>query len=1050
MDFLLILIRLFLNTNSPNTKVILMSATMDSERFASYFRSRSIPIPVINMREERNFDITKMFLDDVNTTMSKLITDYESPGISDTLLTLAADIVFHHVQKDNKSSILVFLPGFYEIECFERALLHKFDVMQSYQLIILHSALPPSDQKLAFVHDNKPKIILSTNIAENSVTIPMVNVVIDFCLTKYLVANKDSRLASLKLNWTSKMSCEQRAGRTGRVCDGIVYHLVPKKFYESEMPQWTEPEMTRVPLERVILKTKMLTNRSPKNFLAGALDPPDFENIRGSVLILKEIGAMQRFDDNGNFQDDDGELTYCGQILASLPCDIYIGKFIVLGYLFSVLEEAIIIGAGLNINGTIFKFQYKNRLGSYSTRLNWSNGSGSDLIAILNAYKMWREALKSEAFEQPSFRKHWYEKSNLDLKNLCEMKELVGEISHRLDECHMWQLAGENFKPILEEKEKAMMLKICVAGAWLPYFFIQEPSQEDSERAAYRQINNLNVHRTIFFKDRDQKFMQLYSDILKQSLVERGICDSFDNMIVHFDDEKRSSKIMVSFTREESMLEKQDDRGIMLIDGLIVPEVYVAVKHKVLTQGNYVLNVMDHSSLRKYARQIGFTDEPVRDISSMLNKSSASSFTLGHDEMKGIITNIVHCGKFFFQPTGPKYDTQNQLMAFKLKIAQLEPIKAELELTNGDLVVVSYNGVRQRGIVMKPSKDGPISFLLMDLGIVTKEIRLDDVHHCPKSLRMQFDVPPRCFECSLMEICPSFSLCPSGVWTEEAIDFFRTLVEDKKVEIKIFSVVDEVVSVELFEVDDGTSINDQLVEAGYAMKREEDYISRMNSEERRSSCLSFQNSTVTLSACDESIKRPKPTRLLPPRGMSNFAMNLSGPHSPLETTLTGVLAVENQHITVDACSVNSVVLNGDINEVSSRLYVAANVSINRTNGITLREMTMMPRVPGLAEILALIFCPKMILRRSADKQRYVSLQTGLGCDPSTNEALLPLHDAIFDVNVLFTESDFENIDELRHCMSSLLFTPPNENFPPLTAGQKYNFLEDIKRLISEM
>ena len=227
--------------------------------------------------------------------------------------------------------------------------------------------------------------------------------------------------------------------------------------------------MTRVPLERVILKTKMLTNRSPKNFLSGALDPPSFTNIRKSILILKEIGAFQRNDEKGNFQDDDGELTYCGRILASLPCDVYIGKFIVLGYLFSVLKEAIVIGAGLNINGSIFKFDYRKRLETYSKSLCWSDGSGSDLIAILNAYTLWQKSEKNEAFKQQNIRQRWCDRFNLDLKNLCEMKELIGEISYRLDENRMWHLLGNNFRPILDENEKTMMLKICAAGEfeWL-------------------------------------------------------------------------------------------------------------------------------------------------------------------------------------------------------------------------------------------------------------------------------------------------------------------------------------------------------------------------------------------------------------------------------------------------------------------------------------------------------------------------------------------------------------------------------------------------------
>lgn len=1046
MDFLLILMRQLLYTNSPNTKVILMSATMDAAHFADYFSSyhsryfkvQTLVIPIINVQAPRKFPIKTFFLDDLNMNMSPEIIDTTNPGIKEEMMNLASEIIFQHVQNDDESSILVFLPGFYEIENFEQALLQKFDVLRNFQIVILHSAVTPDDQKLAFKRDQKPKIILSTNIAENSVTIPKVNVIIDFCLTKYLVAVEGSNMASLKLNWTSKMSGEQRAGRTGRVCAGTVYHLVEKYFYDS-MQRFTTPEMQRVPLERVVLKTKLLTNESPMEFLSCSLDPPHAENIRSSVLVLKELGALLRCDVKGDFQDDDGELTYCGRIMAHLPCDVYIGKFIVLGHVFSVLEEVVIIGAGLNINGSIFRYDHKKKLEAYSQRLNWCDGSGSDLQAILNAYRMWRYNLRNQSFKTAAMEEMWYEKFRLNRKNLYEMKELIEETLVRLEENRIRIFVGSDFPAVLEDKEKAMMVKTCVAGAWFPFYFLQQLPTESAERVAYRTIDNLDPRRTVFFRDPECNYNKLYNDIIKRALVDRGICDRVEDVAITYEQDR--TKICVTFNRPTILDNKRDSQGIRLVDGTIMAEVYVAVKQKELSRGNFKLNVMDKRSIRDYANQIGYVDP------SMDESITASSCTIGLHLMEGIITHVEHIDKFFFQPTGPSYDKDNHTMEFRLKMAKLLPIQKEMELSNGDDVVIRYQGKLQRGSVIKSAaSDEPIKFNLIDLGIITQDVPLGDVHHSPKSLKQCFETPPRCFQCKLSELRPSYMTCPRGVYTDDANDFFRQLVLGQKVSISIYSVVNDVVSC-VVKVKK-TNINELMIQEEFALKADEDYNSRLNHSERQSHNLSFSSSSVT---SDGSSVKPQPKRMLlePPPGMSNMVLNLCGPHSPLASQLFGVLNIENPDIKIDANSVNSVVLNGDISGFSTRLYVAANVTRNRSEGITLRELTMLPKINGLAEILALIFTPQMILRRSDDLTRYTKLQTGLGCDPITRQAFFPLHDASFPITIDITDKDFQNINELRFSMSELLHVPPNVHYPPLTDGQKYSLQKRIKSLTNE-
>lgn len=169
--------------------------------------------------------------------------------------------------------------------------------------------------------------------------------------------------------------------------DGRVYRLVPRKFYEELMDQSSRPEMLCCPLERVVLKSKILDMGSPQSILALAMDQPDLSDIQNTVLGLKELGALLRVNVGGAAPEHDGDLTYLGRVASALPLDIRVSRLIVFGHCFSVLEECIIIGAGLNVK-SIFNSPFSKALQAYSKKMRWSDGSGSDLFAILKAYRV--------------------------------------------------------------------------------------------------------------------------------------------------------------------------------------------------------------------------------------------------------------------------------------------------------------------------------------------------------------------------------------------------------------------------------------------------------------------------------------------------------------------------------------------------------------------------------------------------------------------------------------------------------------------------------------
>lgn len=587
MDFLLIIVRKLLAVKNPYVKIVLMSATLNAEQFAEYFRGiyygNIRPAPILKLEAPLSFDVDIYYLDDLSIHIPDEITEVENPGISNEMFVIALHTLTLCIQnnsiemgKKNKlsPSFLIFLPGIYEIESFHKFLKEPrnqsetFDI-SLFKVCLLHSSISSQDQKEAFSSLKEMKLILATNMAESSVTLPDVKYVIDFCLTKYMVTDTSTNMSSLKLDWTSKNSCEQRAGRVGRTSSGHVYRLVSREFYNI-MPKYTTPEMLRSSLETSVLRTKVLNMGKPSEILGAALEPPDLRRVHDSILVLKEIGGMMRLDNDGKFDCEDGNLSLAGKIMSNLPLDVKISKLIILGYMFNVLKECIIIGAGLN-GKSIFMHGFHRKMESFKEKLMYAKGSGSDCIAFLNAYLHWDNCFKNEMFTNRQTELKWCAERHLDMKNLHEMKEFVKEITNRLKFHRLFD--SEEIE--MQEEEKLMMIKICIAGAFYPnYFFCNKTMTNDD----YKLLSSRDQFTTVYFKGMDQKYVgQLYEKEIRQNLVNAGVCDKLSEMKVSFD--SNSTKVFVTFrdlsNRETST---KAERSQLIIPGRILPQVYKALK----------------------------------------------------------------------------------------------------------------------------------------------------------------------------------------------------------------------------------------------------------------------------------------------------------------------------------------------------------------------------------------------------------------------------------------------------------------------------------------
>jgi ATP-dependent RNA helicase TDRD9 len=135
-------------------------------------------------------------------------------------------------------------------------------------MIPLHSSLNEEEQDRAFKNNSKMngrrKVIVSTNLAESSITIPDVKYVIDFLLTKEVHYDPASRSESLQLTWCSKANSKQRMGRAGRVQDGFIFRMCTQSYYTNQIPEYPVPEMQRCPLEKLILQIKLWNKYEPE------------------------------------------------------------------------------------------------------------------------------------------------------------------------------------------------------------------------------------------------------------------------------------------------------------------------------------------------------------------------------------------------------------------------------------------------------------------------------------------------------------------------------------------------------------------------------------------------------------------------------------------------------------------------------------------------------------------------------------------------------------------------------------------------------------------
>jgi len=346
-DILCLLCRRLLITN-VRIRLILMSATLAAQLYQEYFNA---PPPIVV--GARRFPVQEVYVDELLKTIrvppkiaqavAAVVKECNrlkckgTPGAQhmEKLYTIVTHLAV--VLGQPGSSVLIFVPGMNDIVAIQEAITALYVVGVRYSCVPIHSDIPFEDQMLVFQPsaEDEVKIIIATNSAESSVTLPDVDNVICLGLCKQITYNELSHRQMLTPTWISRASATQRAGRTGRLRPGTVYRLYTRDNFCSDMEPFEPGEMLRIPLDSVILMLRgILTDEAVTNVLQDCLEPPSIKTIDQSFQSLHKNHFITA---PGDFC----EITTLGRFVSELGIDLALGSLIGLGVQYGVAAEAI-------------------------------------------------------------------------------------------------------------------------------------------------------------------------------------------------------------------------------------------------------------------------------------------------------------------------------------------------------------------------------------------------------------------------------------------------------------------------------------------------------------------------------------------------------------------------------------------------------------------------------------------------------------------------------------------------------------------------------------
>ena len=375
----------------PELRVVITSATIDAERFSKHFDGA----PVIEV-SGRLYPVEIRYRP-VGGDAEDTTRDEEEAALADAVEELC---------REGHGDVLVFLPGEREIRDAADTLRKRG--AKGVEILPLYARLSAADQDRVFHPTGARRVVLATNVAETSLTVPRIRYVVDTGLARVKRYSYRQKVEQLRVEAISQAAARQRAGRCGRVANGVCIRLYSEEDHDKR-PAFTDPELLRSSLASVILRAKGLGLGEVADF--PFLDPPVPRAIADGYALLAELGAV----------DDANELTTVGAELARLPLDPRIGRMLIAGREERCLEQVRLIAAALSVQDP--RERPLDKAAAADERHAQFADDRSDFLAFLKMARLFEQKMEKQARE-----------SFLSIPRMREWRDVAQQLERTLQE----------------------------------------------------------------------------------------------------------------------------------------------------------------------------------------------------------------------------------------------------------------------------------------------------------------------------------------------------------------------------------------------------------------------------------------------------------------------------------------------------------------------------------------------------------------------------------------------------------------------------------------